>query len=144
MPNSNTRLDSLLSRSLNPRHSVTDSVLSGAAIWTSAKALEVCLVAGQKRMITKEGSRVKAGIYAEPYLWNKNADALIRMLQLIDALGSLHKQTLRAHEVQLEEVRAIVNSDLLETLLMRKCVEQRPLNQQRNVWQRVASGETIQ
>jgi len=95
-------------------------------------------------MIAKKGPKMKTDIYAELYLLNKNADALVRVLQRIDALGVLPKQMLKAHELRLEELRATVNSEILETLLKRECTDQWRLSEQRTASERAASGEAIQ
>jgi hypothetical protein len=50
--------------------------------------------------------------YAELYLFNTNVDSLIRALQCVEALGICSKQTLKATEVRLNELRAGLNADL--------------------------------
>jgi hypothetical protein len=63
-------------------------------------------------------------IYAELYLWNKNIDSLIRVLQRMEGLRALPGQTLRDYEVRLEEIRSALNVGSLEGMLMREQVEQ--------------------
>jgi len=45
-----------------------------------------------------------ADAFAELYLWNRNIDSLIRVLQRVEALGICSKQTLKAAEVRLNEL----------------------------------------
>jgi hypothetical protein len=67
---------------------------------------------------------MKFDIYAEIFLWNKNVDSLIRVLQRMDALGIRSRQELKAHEVRLEELRAAVNADFTETMTVRERADQ--------------------
>ena len=53
----------------------------------------------------------------ELYLWNKNIDSLIRVLQRLDALGILPRQTLKDYEIRLEELRSGLNMPILEIML---------------------------
>jgi hypothetical protein len=78
---------------------------------------------------------------AEIFLWNKNVDSLIRVLQRMDALGILPRQDLNAHEVRLEELRAAVNADFTETMTMRERADQSRLKEQRVAWEQQESHE---
>jgi len=60
---------------------------------------------------------VRTDIYIELYLWNKNVDSLIRVLQRIELLGISPKQLLQMHQTRLDELRSAFNADLLEALL---------------------------
>jgi hypothetical protein len=59
---------------------------------------------------------MRTDIYTELYLWNKNIDSLIRVLQRLELLGICSKR-LKTHEMRFEELRAGFNSDLLEAML---------------------------
>jgi hypothetical protein len=59
---------------------------------------------------------MKLDAYSEIYLWNKNVDALIRVLQRMEALGLLPQRTMKAHELRLEEIRAALNGDFAEKM----------------------------
>jgi hypothetical protein len=63
---------------------------------------------------------MKLDPYAEIYLWNKNVDALIRVLRRIEALGVRSRQEMKAHEMRLEEVRAALNADFTEAMRVRE------------------------
>jgi len=67
---------------------------------------------------------------AELFVLNKNVDALIRVLQRIDALGLLQKPRLKAMKVWFEEVQRRLH-DTLETLLMARARRSMRLRQQR-------------
>jgi hypothetical protein len=67
---------------------------------------------------------MRADIYAELYLWNKNMDSQIRVLQRIEILAALPKSALKRYEVQLEELRASLNSDLLDAILTQERTDQ--------------------
>jgi hypothetical protein len=60
---------------------------------------------------------LKTEIHAELYLWNKNADAMVRVLERIESLAVCPRSLLKKHEARREELRAAVNWDLLEVLL---------------------------
>jgi hypothetical protein len=60
---------------------------------------------------------MRTDTYTELYLWNKNIDSLIRVLQRIELLGFCPKRFLKTHEIHLEALRAGLNSDLLQAML---------------------------
>jgi len=60
---------------------------------------------------------MRTDIYTELYLWNKNIDSLIRVLQRLELLGMCPKRVFKTHELRLEELRTGLNSDLLEEML---------------------------
>jgi hypothetical protein len=47
-------------------------------------------------------------------------DSLIRVLQRMDALGIRSRQEMKAYEVRLEELRAVVNADFAEMMTARE------------------------
>jgi hypothetical protein len=59
----------------------------------------------------RRSAKVKADIYTEIFLLNKNMDSLVRVLQRMQALGIWSRQEMTAYEVRLEELRASVNAD---------------------------------
>jgi hypothetical protein len=63
---------------------------------------------------------MRAGIYTELYLWNKSIDSLTRVLQRLELLGICPKRFFKTHEMSLEALRARLNSDLLEAMLLRE------------------------
>jgi hypothetical protein len=78
---------------------------------------------------------MKLDAYSEIYLWNKNVDALIRVLQRVEALGVLSQQAVKAHELWLEEIRAGLNADFAEAMFARERRDHLRLNQQRSTWE---------
>jgi hypothetical protein len=74
---------------------------------------------------------MKLDAYSEIYLWNKNVDALIRVLQRMEALGILPQQGMKTHELRLEEIRAAVNGDFSEEMFVRERGDHSRLNEQR-------------
>jgi hypothetical protein len=78
---------------------------------------------------------MKLDAYSEIYLWNKNVDALIRVLQRMEALGILPQQTIKAHEVRLEEIRAALNADFAEAMATRERVDESRLKNNRAAWE---------
>ena len=80
--------------------------------------------------------------YAEIYLWNKNVDALIRVLQRMEALGVRSRQEMKVHEIRLEEIRAGLNADFTEAMLVRERADQWRLKRQRTGWEKRESEAT--
>jgi len=74
---------------------------------------------------------MKVDAYAEMYLWNRNVDRLVRVLQRLESFSIRPKQEMKAYEVRLEEIRAALNSDFTETLATRERADQWRLNRQR-------------
>ena len=85
---------------------------------------------------TGKGKTLRADIYAELYFWNKNIDSLIRVLQRIEILAALPQSALKRYEVQLEELRASFNSDLLEAILTQERTDQWRLSRLREALER--------
>jgi len=73
---------------------------------------------------------MKVDAYAEMYLWNRNVDRLVRVLQRLESFSIRPKQEMKAYEVRLEEIRAALNSDFTETLATRERADQWRLNRQ--------------
>jgi hypothetical protein len=63
---------------------------------------------------------VRTDSYTELYLWNRNIDSLIRVLQRLKALGILPGQPLKDYEIRLEELRSGLNMRILEIMLTRE------------------------
>jgi hypothetical protein len=66
------------------------------------------------------GRTVRTDIYTELYLWNKNVDSLLRVLQRLEAFRILPGQTLTEWEIRFEELRSAFNVRLLETMFTRE------------------------
>lgn len=78
---------------------------------------------------------MKFDFYLEIFLWNENVDALIRVLQRMEALGILPKQAIKAHELRLEEIRATLNADFTEVMGTRERVDESRLKRNRAAWE---------
>ena len=63
---------------------------------------------------------MKADAYLELYLWNRNIDGLIRVLQRLEPFSIRPKRELKAYEVRLEEIRAGLNADFAEAMAARE------------------------
>jgi hypothetical protein len=78
---------------------------------------------------------LKVDLYAEIYLWNRNVDQLIRVLQRMETLSVRPKQEMKAYEVRLEEIRAALNADFTEAMATRERSDQGRLRRQRTAWE---------
>ena len=87
---------------------------------------------------------MRTDVYGELYLWNKNVDSSVRILQRLEALHILPGQTLNQCEVRLEELRSALNVGILEAILQRERTDHWRLRQQRSAWEQAASQETTQ
>jgi len=86
---------------------------------------------------------VKVDAFAELYLWNRNVDRLIRVLQRMETFSIRPKQDMKAYEVRLEEIRAALNADFTEAMATRERSDQNRLTRQRTAWeQKSADGDT--
>jgi hypothetical protein len=74
---------------------------------------------------------MKADIFVEIFLWNKNVDSLVRVLQRMEALGIWSKQEMRSFEVRLEELRSNLNADFALTMLRREHADHWRLREER-------------
>ena len=82
--------------------------------------------------------------YSEIYLWNKNVNALIRVLQPMEALGILPKHATKAHELQLEEICAGLNADFAEAMFAHERSDHLRLNEQRSAWEQRNQRDALQ
>ena len=60
---------------------------------------------------------MKMDAFAEMFLWNRNIDGLIRVLQRLEPLSIRPKQEMKAYEIRLEEIRAGLNADFAEAMV---------------------------
>jgi hypothetical protein len=63
---------------------------------------------------------VTTDICSELYVWSKNVDSLIRVVQRLEAFRVLPGQTLKECEIRLEELRSALNVEILEVVLTRE------------------------
>ena len=63
---------------------------------------------------------MRTDVYTELYLWNKNVDSLIRVLQRLEVLRIVPGKTLKDCELRLEELRSAFNVGILEAMLTRE------------------------
>ena len=86
---------------------------------------------------------MKADLYGELFLGNRNVDRLIRVLQRMETLSIRPKQEMRAFEVRLEEIRAALNADFTQATATRERSDQSGLTRQRTAWEdKTADGNT--
>lgn len=86
---------------------------------------------------------MKVDSFAELYLWNRNVDRVIRVLQRMETFSIRPKQEMKAYEVRLEEVRAALNADFTEAMATRERSDQTRLTRQRTTWEeKRADGNT--
>ncbi len=78
---------------------------------------------------------MKMDAYAEMFLWNRNIDGLIRVLQRLDRFSIVGKQERKAYEVRLEEIRAGLNADFAEAIAERERNDETRLRRQRSAWE---------
>ena len=77
---------------------------------------------------------MKADAFAELYLWNRNVDRLIRILQGMETFSIRPKQDMKVFEVRLEEIRAALNADFTEAMATRERSDQSRFTRQRTAW----------
>ncbi len=86
---------------------------------------------------------MKVDTFAELFLWNRNVDRLIRVLQRMETFSIRPNQEMKAYEVRLEEIRAALNADFTEAMATRERSDQSRLTRQRTAWeQKGADGNT--
>jgi hypothetical protein len=73
--------------------------------------------------------------FGEMYLWNRNADRLIRVLQRLRPAAICSERGLKAYEVRLEEIRAGLNADFAEAVAKRERSKEGRLRSQRTAWE---------
>ena len=77
---------------------------------------------------------MKEDAYAEIYLWNRNVDRLVRVLQRLESFSIRPKQEMKAYEVRLEDLRAGLNADFAEVMVARERSEEARLRAQWTAW----------
>jgi len=78
---------------------------------------------------------MKVDLFAELFLWNRNVDGLIRVLQRLDRFSIVGKQERKAYQVRLEEIRAGLNADFAEAIAKRERDDEIRLRCQRTAWE---------
>jgi hypothetical protein len=102
------------------------------------------VIRNQPRESQKGFRQMKMDAYADIYLWNRNVDRLIRVLQRMEIFSIRPKQEMKAYEVRLEEIRAALNADFAEAMATRERSDQTRLTRQRTAWeQKSADGNTV-
>ena len=86
---------------------------------------------------------MKADSFGEIFLWNREVDRLIRVLQRMESIGILSKHEMKVYEVQLEEVRAGLNADLAGRIATSERADQSRLKRQRTAWERKTATKKI-
>jgi hypothetical protein len=81
----------------------------------------------------------KTDFYLELYLFNRNADGLIRVLQRLESFSVRPKHELKAYEVRLEEIRAEFNSEIAEAVATRERSDAIRLRTARAAWEKEGS-----
>jgi hypothetical protein len=79
---------------------------------------------------------MKMDAYAEIYLWNRNVDRLIRVLQRMETFSIRPKQEMKAYEVRLEEIRAALNADFAQAMATQERADESRLRRQRTAWEK--------
>jgi hypothetical protein len=70
---------------------------------------------------------MKVDSFVEIFLWNKNVDSLVRVLQRMEALGIWSKQEMAHYEARLEEHRASFNACFAETIAAKERLDEHRL-----------------
>jgi len=78
------------------------------------------------------------------YLWNKNVDSLIRVLQGLEALRILPGRTLKECELRLEELRSAFNVGILEAMLTREQTDHWRLSRLREALDDASRNDLVQ
>ena len=78
----------------------------------------MCLAVTRKCR-SKESLTNEIGCLRQNPFVNKNVDALIRVMQRMEALGVRSRQEMKGHEIRLEEIRARLNAEFMEAMLVR-------------------------
>ena len=78
---------------------------------------------------------IKADEYSELFLWNRDVDRLIRVLQRMESIGILSKQEMKVYEVRLEEVRAALNAHFSGAMATRERDDHSRFKRQRTAWE---------
>jgi hypothetical protein len=78
---------------------------------------------------------MKADTYGEIFLFNRDIDRLLRVLQRLEIVSIRPKQEMKAYEVRLEEIRAGLNADFAEAMATRERDDEIRLCRQRTTWE---------
>lgn len=92
----------------------------------------------------RKGRTVRTDIYTELYLWNKNVDALIRVLQRLEALRIVPGQAVKECEIRVEELRCALNVGILEAMLTREQRDHWRLSRQREALDDARRNDLVQ
>jgi len=84
---------------------------------------------------------MKVDAFAELYLWSRNVDRLIRVLQRMETFSIRPKQEMKAYELRLEGIRASLNADFSEAMAMGERSDQSRLTRQRTAWEQKNADE---
>jgi Rad3-related DNA helicase len=78
---------------------------------------------------------MKADAYGEIFLFNRDINRLLRVLQRLESASTRPKQEMKAYEVRLEEIRAGLNADFAEAMATRERDDEIRLRRQRTAWE---------
>lgn len=78
---------------------------------------------------------MKADAYGEIFLFNRDIDRLLRVLQRLENVSIRAKHEMKAYEVRLEEIRAGLNADFAEAIATRERADEIRLRRQRTAWE---------
>jgi len=78
---------------------------------------------------------MKADAYGEIFLFNRDIDRLLRVLQRLESASIRPKQEMKAYEVRLEEIRAGLNADFAEAMAKQERDDEIRLRRQRTAWE---------
>jgi hypothetical protein len=78
---------------------------------------------------------MKMDMFVELYLWNRDIDQLIRVLQRLEPFSIRPKHEMKLFEVQLEEIRARFNADFAEAMATGERVDESRFKSHRASWE---------
>jgi hypothetical protein len=87
---------------------------------------------------------MKADIYAELYLWNKNIDSVVRVLQRVEPLVAGSRELMGTLEIRVEELRSTLNVRVLDTLLRQERCDNWRLKNMCEALDQSVSRDTVQ
>jgi hypothetical protein len=91
--------------------------------------------ASSEFVLLKGIKQVKADIYTEIHLSNRNVDSLIRVLRRLEAFSICSKQRMKTHAIRLEELRAGLNADFADATAAGERFDESRLYLQRTAWE---------
>jgi hypothetical protein len=109
--------------------------MNGATVLVSAIE-DGCVWKVQESATERNPRQMKLDAYSEIYLWNKKrgrADSCAAAH--VEVRGALPQQTMKAHELRLEEIRAALNADFAAAMFARERGDHLCLNERRNSWE---------